>query len=111
MKRLCRIRDIQHAISNIEHNFQEKYGICFNEGTLLCTLMNTEKMLTSGEISDLLGLSHSNTSKIISSAEDKGYIHRELGHEDKRHMYFSITSKGKELVETVDFSILDIPNI
>ncbi len=111
MNRLSKIRDIQHAIYQAEHLFNEKYGICFNEGMLLCHLSECEKPITSGEISDLLKLSHSNTSKIISSSEDKGYIHRELGHDDKRHMYFNLTEKGRELLDSIDCSILEIPGI
>lgn len=111
MKRLCRIREIQHTISNIENMFHEQYGICFNEAALLCSLEQEDKPLTSGEISDILGLSHSNTSKIISSAEKKGYLIRELGHDDRRHMYFSLTDEGKELIRSIDCSKMEIPNI
>lgn len=112
MKRLCKIREIQHAITSAEHLFVEKYGICFNECMLLCHLKNNENHpITSGEISDLLGLSHSNTSKVISASEDKGYVLRELGHVDKRHMYFTITDKGRELIDSIDCSILEIPGL
>jgi DNA-binding MarR family transcriptional regulator len=111
MKRLCKIREIQHAIYQTEHLFNEKYGICFNEGALLCILSEEVNPLTSGEISEHLGLSHSNSSKVISSAEDKGFIHRELGHDDKRHMYFNITEKGAELLKSIDCTILEIPGI
>lgn len=111
MKRLCKIREVQHAIAQAEHLFTTKYGICFNEGMLLCHLSHLEKPITSGEISDLLELSHSNTSKIISSAEDKGYINRELGHDDKRHMYFTLTKKGHELLNSIDCSILEVAGL
>ena len=111
MNRLRKIRDLQHAISHAEHAFNEKYGLCFNEAMLLCYLKETSKPITSGEISDLLVLSHSNTSKIISSTEDKGLIHRELGHDDKRHMYFNLTAKGEEVLNSIDCSILEIPEL
>lgn len=111
MKRLCKIRDLQHTITSLEHSFNNKYGICFNEGALLCLLSEKEEPLTSGEISELLNLSHSNASKVISSAEDKGYIHRELGHHDKRNMYFNITTDGKNLMESIDYSILNIDEL
>lgn len=111
MKRLCRIREIQHTITNIEHSFHEQYGICFNEAALLCALEQEEKPLSSGEISNILELSHSNTSKIISSAEKKGYLIRELGCEDRRHMYFILTEKGRELIRSIDCSKMEIPSI
>lgn len=72
--------------------FQQEYEICLNEGMLLCSLK--EGKHTSGEIADKLGLSNSNTSKVIKSVEGKGFIERIPGKEDKRQMYFIITEKG-----------------
>jgi DNA-binding MarR family transcriptional regulator len=74
--------------------FQRDYGLCLNEGMLLCSLKSQK--LTSGEIADALGLTCSNTSKVIKSVESKGYVKRTLGKGDKRQMYFSITKPGLE---------------
>lgn len=97
MDKLCKIRDIYRAIMNYEANFQKHHGICLNEGMLLCSLLERQQ-LSSGEIASLLGLTTSNTSKVIRSTENKELISRRLGTQDKRQMYFVLTNKGKKLI-------------
>ena len=70
METLCRIRDIYRAIAEFEVKFMQEFDLSLNEGMLLCTLLNTPK-LTSSEIAEALGLSASNTSKVIRSVEDE----------------------------------------
>lgn len=100
MEKLCKIRDIYRAIMHYEADFQKHHGICLNEGMLLCSLWNKEQ-LSSGEIASLLGLTASNTSKVIRSTENKELISRTLGIHDKRQMYFVLTDKGKELITRI----------
>lgn len=107
---LCKIRDIQRSIITFEAFFSKEYGISLNEGMLLCSLLKNN-LLSSGELSELLGLTLSNTSKVILSAEKKGLIHRILGASDKRQMYFSLTEKGKELILGIQCQKIDIPDI
>lgn len=97
MEKLCKIRDIYRAITTYEANFQKHHGICLNEGMLLCSLLEKQQ-LSSGEIASLLGLTASNTSKVIRNTENKELISRTLGSHDKRQMYFVLTDKGKELI-------------
>ncbi|NDV67811.1 MarR family winged helix-turn-helix transcriptional regulator [Dysgonomonas sp. 25] len=92
MPNICILRDIYKLIRDFEVQFQQKYGLCLNEGMLLCTLK--DKQYTSGEIAELLGLTCSNTSKIIKACETKGLILRALGKDDKRQMYFKISDAG-----------------
>jgi len=92
MQNLCSLRNVFRIIRNFELKLQEKHQICLNEGMLLCSLK--EGKYTSGEVADILGLSNSNTSKVIKSVEEKGFVRRIMGKEDKRQMYFSITEKG-----------------
>lgn len=108
MENLCRIRNIQRAVAGFEAQFEKKYGICLNEGMALCSLHKAGS-LSSGELGELLGLTSSNTSKVIKSIESKGLIERILGMKDKRQMYFSLTPRGKQLIlsvkcEEIDFS-------
>jgi DNA-binding MarR family transcriptional regulator len=110
MERLCKIRDIYRAIFEFESAFQTRYGIGLNEGMLLCTLSKSEHN-SSGEIAACLGLTCSNTSKIIASAEKKGLIQRALGDNDKRQMYFSLTEKGKEQLQSISKFDLEIPEL
>lgn len=110
MERFCRIRDLYRSISEFEHSFEAAHGLCLNEGMLLCTLSNsTEEMLSSGALADSLGLTCSNTSKLIKSIEDQGYISRVMGKTDKRQMYFKLTKKGKDKIEHIHCLEIEIP--
>lgn len=100
MEPLCRIRDIYRSISDFESVFYEKHGIKLNEGMLLCSLVKLGKC-SSGQISEMLGLTKSNNSKVIVSAENKGLIKRSFGKADKRQMFFCITPKGKECIDNI----------
>lgn len=109
-KKLCKIRDVARFIAEFEQELQAEFGINLNEAMLLCSLKEQES-LSSGEISQLLALKASNTSKVIGSAEDKGFIKRSNGKEDKRQMYFSLTRKGIEKIKSIYDSSISIPNI
>ncbi len=89
---LCSLRDIYRLIKDFETKFQQEHNLCLNEGMLLCSLSAGKR--TSGEIAELLGLTCSNTSKVIRSLEVKRYVERSLGDDDKRQMYFSVTEIG-----------------
>ena len=73
MKLLCRIRDLQHDITAFEAAFERRNGINLNEGMALCTLAG-RGCLPSGQLADALGLSPSNTSKVLRSLEGKGLV-------------------------------------
>ncbi|WP_294619131.1 MarR family winged helix-turn-helix transcriptional regulator [uncultured Bacteroides sp.] len=108
MKALCRIRDIYRAIAEFEVKFMQEFDLSLNEGMLLCTLLNTPK-LTSGEIAEVLGLSASNTSKVIRSVEEKKLIVRLVGKADKRQMHFALTPEGKNRITVIKNSIPELP--
>lgn len=107
METLCKIRDIYRLVYDFEINFEKHFGLTLNEGMLLCSLNNTVK-LSSGEIASSLGLSCSNTSKVIKSVENKNLIKRGIGAEDKRQMYFSLTDKGKEIIHRIKSADIEI---
>lgn len=100
MDALCKIRDICRAVYEFEMKFQATYGIGLNEGMVLCSISNLGQC-SSGQLAELLGLSSSNSSKVIISVENKGLIERIVGKADKRQMYFKLTSQGKKLLEEV----------
>ena len=97
MEKLCRIRELQRAVNRFEAALERSYGICLNEGMALCSLSKAGR-LSCGELGEMLGLTPSNTSKVLRSVEGKGYVNRELGTNDKRQMYFSLTEKGRVLL-------------
>ncbi|WP_295939377.1 MarR family transcriptional regulator [uncultured Alistipes sp.] len=110
MKKMCKIRDLQRAVNKFETNLEKLHGICLNEGMALCTLSDAKK-LSSGELGSVLGLTPSNTSKILRAVEQKGLVARELGSEDKRQMYFSLTGKGRQLLRSIDCEMIEAPEI
>jgi len=65
----------------------------------LCSLKSNK--LSSSDLATALGLTHSNTSKVIKSIEAKGYIKRILGKDDKRQMYFILSSSGKDKLREI----------
>lgn len=106
---LCKIRDMYRVIQLFEQDFEREYGMSLNEGMLLCILSKTEEA-SSGYLANELGLTCSNTSKVIKSVEKKGLIRRALGEKDKRQMYFTLSAQGKELLDQVKCSDLKIPD-
>lgn len=110
MDSLCKIRDIYRSIYEFEQHFEKVYNLSLNEGMLLCSLLKIEQ-LSSGEIAETLGLSASNTSKVIKSVEKKKLIQRVIGETDKRQMYFSLTENGNCQIQSIKNSTLEIPNM
>ena len=110
MDKLCRIRDLQRAVNQFEAAFEKRYGICLNEGMALCSLSNAERMCP-GRLGELLGLTPSNTSKVLRSVEGKGYVNRELGTNDKRQMYFSLTEAGRAELERLQPCRVALPEL
>jgi DNA-binding MarR family transcriptional regulator len=108
MEKLCKIRDIQRVIATFESRFEQKYGINLNEGMALCSLYKVSP-LSSGEIAELLGLTASNTSKVIALIEKKELVERVIGTKDKRQMYFSLTAKGKKLISGIRDDEVEMP--
>lgn len=106
--RLCRIREIQREILHFETDFEHLFGISLNEGMALCSLRECG-CLKSGDVCSRLGLTGSNTSKILRSIEDKGLVTRGLGETDHRQMIFSITDKGIALLDEIGQRDMEFP--
>lgn len=104
---LCQIRDVYRAIYEFELKFQQSHNLGLNEGMLLCSL-NTQKY-SSNELAGILGLSNSNTSKVIKSIENKKLIKRIVGKDDKRQMYFTLTDLGRKKLESIKCAEFSIP--
>ncbi|HNZ85363.1 MAG: MarR family transcriptional regulator [Bacteroidales bacterium] len=96
MESLCYIRNIYRLISKFEEQLQQKHELSLNEGMVLCELKNAS--YSSGEIANLVSLTHSNTSKVIAALEKKQLVTRIIGDTDKRKMFFSITPQGTQKV-------------
>ena len=107
---ICRLRDINRAIAELERQFSQQFDLNINEAMLLCTLKEKGE-LSSGAIAEALGLSASNASKVIASSEKKNLISRVLCEKDKRQMFFSLTPIGKEKIETLRNEQIELSGI
>lgn len=110
MDTLCKVRDLYRAIGEFEARFEKAYDLGLNEGMLLCCLTRMER-LSSGEIAEQLGLTNSNTSKVIKFLENKGFVRRIMGDNDKRQMYFSLTPAGRAKIAEVEGGDIEIPEL
>lgn len=104
---LCRVRDIYRMINDFEDTLQKRFGVGLNEGMFLCSL-SALGQCSSGRVAELLGLTLSNASKVILSAEKKGLVERIIGKEDKRQMLFELTPEGKRCIESIKSRSEDI---
>ena len=109
MRTLCTLRDIFRSIRDFEEFFQNKHELGLNEGMLLCSLKDGQ--LSSTQLAEVLGLTTSNTSKIIKSVESKGFVERILGKDDKRQMYFTLTAAGKDKLKVIKKEEIEIINL
>lgn len=110
MEAICAIKDIYKTLYQFEKSFADAHDITINEAMLLCCLKNNEAK-SAGTLCEYIGLSNSRVSKVITSVEDKGYIHRRINKEDKRQMFFSLTTTGKEKIRQMMDAELCIDNL
>ena len=73
---ISKIREIFRVITAFECGLQEQIGLNINEAMLLCLLSESEKPMLAGEIAEKMGLTRSNTSKVIASLEQASLIRR-----------------------------------
>ena len=104
---ICVMRDLFRAFSEMEANLVNDYDLSLNEAMILCCV--GDDCLTSTAISQNIGLLPSHTSKTLRSIETKGLAKRSMGKEDKRQMYFTLTSKGKKRLAKLKENGLAVP--
>lgn len=109
MKTLCALQSLIIALETYEKDFQITYGLSLKEGMLLCCI--SEQQLTASDIACKIDLTNSNCSKVIKSTEQKGLIERSFGTEDKRNMFFALTSPGKAKMSEIYLEELSVPDV
>jgi DNA-binding MarR family transcriptional regulator len=107
-QRMCRVRDIYRAITELENRMEAAYGLNLNEAMLLCNLSDKVSM-TAGEVGECLGLTQSNASKVIRSLEKKKLLKRSLDKNDKRIMHFQLSKAGEEKLNGLDCQSITLP--
>ena len=109
METICLMRDIYRAIQTFEADFQKVHRVCMNEAMLLCSLSGGKR--SAAEIAAINAMSPSHTSKVIRSVEEKGFVKRVLGEQDKRKMYFELTAAGKKCLAGRKCGSVAVPEI
>lgn len=100
MELICQIKDVYKSLYSFEKEFVKRFEMTINEAMLLCCMKDGQPR-SAYEIAEFIGLSNSRVSKIITSVEEKGWITREIGTDDKRKMIFSLSKAGEKVVETM----------
>ena len=103
------MRELLTALSYLEKELTESHGVTLNEAMVLCAL--GKEHVTASGISNRTGLLPSHTSKVIGSLEKQRLIERQLGKEDKRKIYLSLTKEGKSSLEKIKVHEFDIPDL
>jgi len=110
MEPICKLKDVYKALYNFEKEFAGKNGITINEGMLLCCLKDGSPK-SANELCDFVGLSNSRVSRVITTVENKGYITRSMGKEDKRQMIFCLTDLGKQKIDDMQSQGMDFSEL
>lgn len=106
---ICTLRNIYKAIGECEQQLIKQFGLNLNEAMTLCTLCH--QPLCASEIAEAAGMQCSQTSKVIKSLEDKGFLERQLGKSDKRNMFFALTDSGEKMQQQISRFDLCVPEI
>lgn len=104
---ICIMRELFSALSSLENNLTEAHGVSLNEAMILCAL--GDECITASVIAERTGLRPSHASKVIGTLEARGYLIRELGKQDKRQMYLSLTDVGKGCLEQIKRYEFEVP--
>ncbi|MDL2257196.1 MarR family transcriptional regulator [Bacteroidales bacterium OttesenSCG-928-I14] len=110
MESICQIKNIYKALYSFEKEFAKMFEMTINEAMLLCCMKDRQPH-SAYEIAEFIGLSNSRVSKIITSVEEKGWIRREIGIEDKRKMIFSLSEEGERIVETMNKQSIPLDDV
>lgn len=103
------MRELFRALSELENSLVDVHGISLNEAMVLCSI--GDETIAASAIVKRTGMKASHTSKVIRLVEDKGFIRRDLGTEDKRQMYFSLTDKAKACLAGIKEKGIEVPDL
>ena len=106
---ICVMRELMMALSDFENKLMEAHGVSLNEAMVLCALGG--ECVTASVIAERTGMRPSHASKVIGALEERGYLMRELGKQDKRQMYLSLTEAGKECLGRIKAYEFEVPEL
>lgn len=106
---ICLMCDVMRALAQMERQLMRQCGLTLNEAMVMCCIAGDT--VSASDVCAHTGLMSSHASKVIRSVEEKGYITRGFGRADKRQMLFSLTAKGRKLIQEMKENALDVPEV
>lgn len=103
------MRDLMKALSAFEFSLHSSLGVTLNEAMAMCCI--GQETVTSTFVSENTGMAPSSTSKVLRVLEDKNLVSRTLGQKDRRCMYFTLTSRGRDLLYEMKNADLPVPEL
>lgn len=97
------------ALSDFENKLMEAQDVSLNEAMVLCAL--GRECVTSSVIAERTGMRPSHASKVIGALEERGYLMRELGKQDKRQMHLSLTDEGRKCLDRIKAYQFEVPEL
>ena len=93
---ICLMRALARALAELESALGEAFSLSLNEAMTLCAI--AQERVPASFVSAQTGLSASLTSRVVNALEDRGFVTRSLGREDRRQVFFELTSEGSSLL-------------
>ena len=103
------MRDLMLALADFEHKLLQTHDVSLNEAMVLCAV--GYQRVTASHISECTGLRPSNASKVIGALEQRGLIDRQMGEQDKRQVYLSLTKSGQDYLQKLKDYEFNIPDL
>ena len=105
---LCKIRKLLLDLKHIEEEIEKKTGLSLNEALCLCG--TSKGICEPSKLAKEMELSPSRLSRILESLEKQDLIDRNLSAGDRRSILIALTTSGKEMVEALHCTDIEIPN-
>ncbi len=109
IKCICVMRELFEALSVLESGLLCTHGVSLNEAMVLCSIGKETVMAST--VVERTGMTASHASKVLSAAEKKGLLVRELGMKDKRQMHFTLTEAGLNCLAGIKEKGVEIPDL
>lgn len=94
-----RMKDLLRKLQSLETKMSKDEDVDLEEAVLLCCL--SERCKCQGNIASEIGLTSTQTSRLLSKLETKGLLKREIDSSDKRKMIFSLNDEGERKLDAV----------
>lgn len=88
-----------HMISNKLDTILEPFGLTIQEYLAFVLISNTTGPVRPTEISETLGISRPQVTRLLDTLEKRGNITRQKSPKDRRALFLKLTPKGRELFE------------